>query len=322
MNVWMGRVMAALLSIAATSASAQEYPTKLIRMIVPFAPGGPNDVLGRIVAQKVTEQLGQQVVIDNRSGAGGSTGTAVVGTAAADGYTLLFSGTSSLAINPSLYKKLPYDPIRDFAPVSIAGTAPSLLATHPSVPARSVKALITLAKASPGRLNFGSGGIGGSPHLAGEIFKSITRVDIVHVPFRGAGPALVALASGQVDTYIGGISAVLPLAKDGRVRPIAVPSANRTPLMSDMPTFIESGVRGYEIGNWCAVVAPAATPKPIIARLNAELVKALAAPDVRKRFADLGTDAVSSTPEQLGAYHREELARWAKVIKTARIQPE
>lgn len=320
--MWTGRLMAVLLSATATLASAQEYPVKPIRIIVPFAAGGPNDVLGRIVAQKLGEQFGQQVIIDNRSGAGGSTGTALVSSAAADGYTLLFSGTSSLAINPGLYKKLPYDPIRDFAPVGLAGTAPSLLVTHPSVPAKTVRDLINLAKASPGRLNFASGGVGGAPHLAGELFKSIARVDIVHVPFRGAAPALIALASGEVDMYIGGISAVLPIARDGRVRPIAVTSAKRTPLMPDMPTLIESGVPGYEVGNWYAVVAPAATPKPIIARLNTELVKALAAADVRKRFAELGTDAVSSTPEQLGAYHREELARWSKVIKTAGIQPE
>jgi tripartite-type tricarboxylate transporter receptor subunit TctC len=291
-------------------------------MIVPFAPGGPNDVLGRIVALKVSEQIGQQVVIDNRSGAGGSTGTALAAAAPPDGYTLLFSGTSSLAINPSLYAKLPYDALRDFAPVSLAGTAPSLLAVHPSVPARTVKALIAIARTSPGKLNYASGGVGGTPHLAGELFKSLAQVDVVHVPFRGAGPALVALASGQVDMYVGGISSVLPMVRDKRIRPIAVTSAKRTPLMPEMPTFIESGMRGYEVVNWYAVVAPAATPKPVIAKLNAEIVKALASPDVKKRFADLGTDAASSTPEQLAAYHREDLARWAKVIKAAKIQPE
>ena len=322
MNAAFALTMAALFGVAATPSRAQEYPTKPIRMVVPFAPGGPNDVLGRIVAQKISTQIGQQIVIDNRSGAGGATGTAAVSAASPDGYTLLFSGTSSLAINPSLYKGLAYDPVRDFAPVSLAGTAPSLLVIHPSVPAKSIKELIAIARASPGRLNFASGGVGGSPHLAGELLKSIARIDIVHIPFRGAGPALTALTSGEVDMYIGGVSAVLPVVKDGRARALAVTSARRTPLLPDMPTFMESGVPGYETGNWYAVLAPAATPKAVIAKLNAEVVKALAAPDVKKRFADLGTDAISSTPEQLGAYQREELSRWAKVIKAAGIRPE
>ena len=316
------QLVAATLAAAAMSAAAQDYPVKPIRMIVPFAPGGPNDVLGRIVAQKVGEQVGQQVVIDNRSGAGGSTGTAIAASAPPDGYTLLFSGTSSLAINPSLFSRLPYDALRDFAPVSLAGTAPSLLATHPSVPARTVRELIAIAKASPGKLNYASGGVGGTPHLAGELFKSLAHVDVVHVPFRGAGPALIALASGQVDMYVGGISSVLTMVRDRRIRAIAVTSAKRTPLMPEMPTFAESGMPGYEVVNWYAVVAPAATPKAVVTKLNGEIVKALASPDVRKRFADLGTDASSSTPDQLAAYHREDLGRWAKVIKAAKIQPE
>lgn len=315
-------IIGAMLAVGVASAVGQEFPAKPIRMIVPFAPGGPNDVLGRIVAQKMSEQMGQQVIIDNRSGAGGSTGTALAASAPPDGYTLLFSGTSSLAINPSLYPKLPYDALRDFAPVSLAGTAPSLLAVHPSVPARTVKELVAIAKASPGKLNYASGGVGGTPHLAGELFKSLGHVDVVHVPFRGAGPALVALASGQVDMYVGGISSVLAMVRDKRIRPIAVTSAKRTPLMPEMPTFIESGMPGYDVVNWYAVVVPAATPKAVVTKLNAEIVKALASADLRKRFADLGTDAASSTPEQLAAYHREDLARWAKVIKTAKIQPE
>ena len=315
-------IIATVLAVATASVVAQEFPAKPIRMIVPFAPGGPNDVLGRIVAQKMSEQIGQQVIIDNRSGAGGSTGTALAASAPADGYTLLFSGTSSLAINPSLYAKLPYDALRDFAPVSLAGTAPSLLAVHPSVPARTVKELVAIAKASPGKLNYASGGVGGTPHLVGELFKSLGHVDVVHVPFRGAGPALVALASGQVDMYVGGISSVLAMVRDKRIRPIAVTSTKRTPLMPEMPTFIESGMPGYEVVNWYAVVVPGATPKAVVTKLNAEIVKALASADLKKRFADLGTDAASSTPEQLAAYHREDLVRWAKVIKAAKIQPE
>ena len=318
MRMWRSKTLTVLMSVSAFCAQAQEYPTKPIRMIVPFAPGGPNDVLGRIVAQKMSEQMGQQVIIDNRSGAGGGTGTVAVSVAPPDGYTLLFSGTSSLAINPSLYK-VPYDPLKDFAPIGLAGTAPSLLATHPSVPARSISDLIVLAKAKSARLNYASGGIGGTPHLAAELFKTIAQIQMEHVPFRGAAPALTALASGEVDVYIGGITSVLQLANAGRIRAIAVTSARRTQLMPQMPTFIESGVPGYEIVNWYAVVAPAATPASLIKRLNAELVKALATPDVTKRFADLGTDAISSTPEQLGAYHRQELAKWAKLIKASGI---
>jgi tripartite-type tricarboxylate transporter receptor subunit TctC len=212
--------------------------------------------------------------------------------------------------------------LRDFAPVSLAGTAPSLLAVHPSVPARTVKELVAIAKASPGKLNYASGGVGGTPHLAGELFKSLGHVDVVHVPFRGAGPALVALASGQVDMYVGGLSSVLAMERDKRIRPIAVTSAKRTLLMPEMPTFIESGMPGYEVVNWYAVVVPAATPKAVATKLNAQIVKALASADLKKRFADLGTDAASSMPEQLAAYHREDLVRWAKVIKAAKIQPE
>lgn len=316
--MWMRQAIAVLLTAFALLATAQEYPTKPVRLIVPFAPGGPNDVLGRIVAQKLSAQLGHQVVVDNRSGAGGSTGTAVAGNATPDGYTLLFSGTSSLAINPNLYK-LPYDPINDFAPVSLIGTAPSLLATHPSVPAKTIRDLINIAKASPGQLNYASGGVGGTPHLAGELLKIITGIEMIHVPFRGGGPALIALTSGEVDMYIGGMASMLSLAKDRRIRPIAVTSAKRTPMMPQIPTFIESGVPGYEIANWYAVFAPANTPNHVIAKLNKELARAMAAPEIVKRFSDLGTDVMSSTPEQLGAYHRQEFAKWAKVIKTAGI---
>lgn len=311
--------MIALLGLNVFPVAAQEYPTKPVRIIVPFAPGGPNDVLGRIVAQKLGEQLGNQVLIDNRSGAGGSTGTAAAAAAPADGYTLLFSGTSSLAINPNLYK-VAYDPIRDFSPISLAGKAPSLLAVHPSVPAKSIKDLINIAKTSPNRLNFGSGGIGGTPHLAGELLKAITGIQIVHIPFRGAGPALTALASGEVDLYIGGMASMLQMTHSGRIRPIAVTSAERTQLMPQMPTFAESGVPGYEIVNWYAVLAPASTPQAIIKRLHTELAKTLALPEVRKRLADLGTDAMSSTPGELGAFHRQDLEKWAKLIKTAKIR--
>jgi tripartite-type tricarboxylate transporter receptor subunit TctC len=309
------------LLLIAGSVHAQDYPAKPVRMIVPFPPGGPNDVLGRIVAQKMAERMGQSFVVDNRSGAGGSTGTVAAAAAPADGYTLLFSGTSSLAINPSL-SKVAYEPLKDFAPIGLAGTAPSLLALHPSVPAKSIRELISLAKTRTARLNYASGGIGGTPHLAGELLKSITQMPMEHVPFRGSSPALTALASGEVDVYIGGMASMLPMVETRRIRPLAVTSVRRSPLMPQMPTFIESGVPGYEIVNWYALLAPAATPALVIKRLNTELNWALAAGDVVKRYAGLGTDAIGSTPEQLASYQRQELVKWAQLIKATGIKAD
>jgi len=322
MNAWIlaGVLLAA--ALAPPCAAAQGYPTKAIRMIVPFPPGGPNDILGRVVAQKLTEQLGQQVVIDNRGGAGGTIGAELAARAVPDGYTLLLGGTASLSINPGLHRKLPYDPLKDFAPVSLVGTAPSILVTHPSLPVKAVRDVIALARAKPGQLNFASAGIGTPPHLAGELFKSMAGVDMVHVPYKGGGPALVDLIAGQVNMYFSGISAALPLVKDGKLRGIAVTSAKRTALMPDTPTIAESGLPGYEVGNWYAIVAPAATPKAIVMRLNHEIVTALAVQDVKKRFVELAADPVGSTPEELLKYNRSEIAKWAKVIKSAGIKPE
>ena len=321
MKSLMTTACAALAILPALDAAAQTYPTKPIRMIVPFAAGGPNDVIGRVIAQKVSEQIGQPVVVENRAGAGGAIGTAFVGTSAPDGYTILISGTSSLAINPSLYKKLPYDPIKDFAPVSLVGTAPSLLAMHPSVPVRTIKDLIALAKSRPGQLNYASGGIGSAPHLAGELLNSMANVKMVHIPFKGGSPALTGVMSGQADLFMGGMSAAMPPVKDGRLRGIAVTSPKRSQFMPEVPTIAET-LPGYDVVNWYAIFAPAATPKEIVARLNAEIVKAMAAPDTRKRFESLATDAESSTPEALGAYHRAEIRKWAQVVQTAGIKPE
>ncbi len=322
MKNWMAAAFAALVVLPTPQADAQSYPTKPLRLIVPFAPGGPNDVIGRVVAQKMTEHMGQTVVVDNRAGAGGAVGTALAGTAPADGYTLLISGTSSLAINPALYKKLPYDPIRDFAPVSLVGTAPSLLVVTPALPVKTLQDLIALAKAKPGQINYASGGIGSAPHLAGELLNSMAGIKMVHVPFKGGGPSLTGVMSGQVQLFMGGMSAAMPPVKDGRLRGIAVTSPKRSQFMPDVPTIAESGLPGYDIVNWYAIFAPAATPKAILARLNSEVVRAMAAPDIRKRFAALATDAESSTQEQLGAYHRSEIKKWAQVVKTAGIKPE
>ncbi len=322
MELWMMLASALLLaSLIAPAADAQNYPTRPIRLLVPFPPGGPNDILARVVAQKLSEQLGQQVVVDNRSGAGGIIGAETAARAAADGYTLLFGGTASLSINPNL-QKLPYDPLKDFAAVSLVGTAPSLLSTHPSVPVKSLKDLIDLARNKPGYLNFASAGVGTPPHLAGELFKNMTGVNMVHVPYKGGGPALTDLLAGQIGIYFSGISSVLPFVKDGRLRGVAVTSARRTAVMPDTPTVAESGLPGYEVGNWYAIVAPAATPRTIITRLNSEIVTALAVPEIRKRFLELAADPLGSTPDELRKYNRSELEKWAKVITSAGIKPE
>jgi len=310
------------LAITVSFAGAQPYPSKAIRMVVPFPPGGPNDILGRLIAQRLTAQVGQQVVIDNRGGAGGIIGAELAARAVADGYTLLFGGTAPLSINPWLHKQLPYDPIKDFVAVSLVGTAPSLLVTHPNVPVKTVRDLIALAKAKPGQLNFASAGIGTPPHLAGELFKSMAGVDMVHVPYKGGGPALTDLLAGQVGIYFSGISSALPFVKEAKLHGIAMTSAKRSAVMPEMPTIAESGLPGYEVGNWYAIVAPAATPQPIVARLNTEINKTLALPDVKQRFLDLAADPAGSTPGDLSAYIRSEIAKWGKVIKIAGIKPE
>ena len=317
-------LLAAVAVAAATSpcAFAQPYPAKQIRMIVPFPPGGPNDILGRVVATNLSQQLGQQVVVDNRGGAGGIIGAEIAARSAADGYTILLSGTASMAINPGLHKKLPYDPLKDFAPVSMLGTAPSLLTVHPSQPIKTVKDLIALAQAKPGKLNFVSAGHGTPPHLAGELFKNMTGVNMVHVPYKGGGPALADLLAGQVELYFSGISSVLPFVKENRLRGIAVTSAKRTAVLPDTPTVIESGLAGFEVSNWYAVAAPAATAPAIIKRLNAEILTVLTVPELKKRFFELAADPFGSTPEQLAAYNRSEITKWARAIKAAGITPE
>jgi len=320
MNVRLCGIAALLLTAQAVAQT--NYPNKPIRLIVPFPPGGPNDILGRVVASTLTGQLGQQVVVDNRGGAGGIIGAEIAARSAPDGHTLLLSGTASMAINPGLHKKLPYDPLKDFAPISMLGTAPSLLTVHPSLAVKTVKDLIALAQAKPGKLNFVSAGHGTPPHLAGELFKNMTGVNMVHVPYKGGGPALADLLAGQVELYFSGISSVLPFVKENRLRGVAVTSAKRTAVLPDTPTIAESGLPGFEVGNWYAVAAPAATPPAIIRRLNAEILTALTAPELKKRFFELAADPFGSTPEQLAAYNRSEITKWARAIKAAGITPE
>ncbi len=317
-------ILAAALAccVAYTTGHAQTFPTRALRMIVPFPPGGPNDILGRVVAQKMSESLGQQIVIDNRGGAGGIIGTEAAAKSAPDGYTLLLSGTAALSINPSLHAKLPYDPIRDFTPISLVATAPSVLIVHPTLPVRTVKDLVALAKKRPAQLNYASAGIGTPPHLAGELFKGMAGIAMTHVPYKGGGPALTDLLAGQVELYFSGISSALPMIKDGKVRAVAVTSHKRTAIMPEMPTISESGLPGYEVGNWYAILGPAGLPRDAVAKINAEIVKALKAPDTHKRVLDLGADPAGSSPDELSAYMKAEIGKWAQVIKTAGIKPE
>ncbi|MBI3067606.1 MAG: tripartite tricarboxylate transporter substrate binding protein [Betaproteobacteria bacterium] len=304
----------AWLSGAAGAAQVQ-YPTKPIRLIVPFPPGGTTDVVARVIAQKLTENWSQQVVVDNRPGAGGIIGTELAAKAPADGYTLLLGSITTHAVNPSLYKKLPFDPLRDFAPVSLAVSTPQVLVVHPSVAAKSVKELIALAKAKPGQLNYASAGTGTSPHLTFELFKSMAGVNLVHVPYKGTGPAITDLIGGQVQTMITGVVALYPHIKAGKLRALGATSAKRVAALPDVPTIAESGVPGFDVASWFGVFAPAGTPKPIVTRVNAEIVKILAAPDLRQKLTAQGADPATNTPEQFAAYVKSELARWGKVVQ-------
>ena len=300
---------------------AQDYPNRPIRMVIPFAAGGPNDILGRLIAQKLTEQMGQQVVVDNRGGAGGILAAETVAKAVPDGHTLLLGGPATLSINPHLHKKPGYDALRDFAPVSLIGTAPSLVTINAALPVQNIKDLIALAKAKPGQLTFASAGPGAASHLGGELMKTMAGIDMTHVPYKGAGPAYIDLLAGQVTMFIGGIGAALPFLAQGRLRGIAVTTLKRTDLLPGVPTVSESGLPGYEVVSWDSIMTTAGTSKNVIAKLNREVVRAVALDEVRKRYAELGTEAVTGTPEELAAYTRRDFEKWGKVIKAAGLTP-
>jgi tripartite-type tricarboxylate transporter receptor subunit TctC len=311
----------AALAVSA-SAQAQIYPAKPIRMIVAYPPGGGTDIVGRMLAQKLTETLGRSVVVENRGGASGNIGTELAARAAPDGYTILMGNVAPNAINVSLFKSLPFDPVADFAPVSLVASTPNILVVHPSTPVRAVKALIALAKAKPGTLNFASAGVGSSSHLAGELFRVLAGADIVHVPYKGAGPAMVDVLSGQVQLYFATMPAAMPHVKSGKLAPVAVTSVARSQALPELPTIAESGVPGYEASTWYGVLAPAHTPGAAVARLHENIVRILAVPETRERLADQGFEPVGSSPEEFGAYIKSEIAKWGKVIGDAGIRPE
>jgi tripartite-type tricarboxylate transporter receptor subunit TctC len=320
-HAWRACLLLAGLTAAALTAHAQQsFPMKPVRIVVPLAPGGSTDVLARLVASKLSEVWGQQVIVDNRGGGGTMIGTEIVARAPGDGYTLLMV-TSAFAVNFSLYDKVPYR-FSDFVALSNVGQTPNVLAVHPTVPAKNVKELIALARARPGEMTYSSGGVGGSTHLAGELFKLLAKIDIVHVPYKGGGPAVADLVSGQVTMTFGNLTTVLPFANAGRVRALAVTSAKRSPALPNLPTMAEAGVPGFEAATWNGLIAPAATPKDIVAKLNADIVKVLNMPDTRAKLASNGLEPIGDTPAAFAAHISNEMARWAKVVKAARIKAE
>lgn len=317
----MRQLLGIVLLCSVTGAVAQQYPTKPIRIVVPQSPGASTDLTARLVAQKLNEAFKQPVVVDNRPGASGITGTELVARAAPDGYTLMVVA-SSFSINPALQPKLPYDPIRDFTTVSQLSKFPNMLAAHPSVPVKTLQDVIALAKAKPGQLNYASAGSGTGTHMTAELLKQMTGIDIVHIPYKGGGPAMVAAMGGQTQLIIGTTVGLLPHVRAGKLRAIALTSAKRSAAAPDTPTFAESGVPGYEHEPWNGMFGPARIPKPVLANINAQVVRILHAPEVKKVFEREGADVVGSTPEQFGAFLRAEIAKWTKVAKAAGIKAE
>ncbi len=302
--------------------AADAYPSRTMRMIVPFPPGGGTDIMGRTVAAKLSESFSVQVVVDNRGGAGGIIGTELAAKANPDGHTLLMGSVSTISINPSLHKKLPFDTVRDLAPISLMASTPSVLVVTANLPVKSAKDLIALAKSKPGQLNFSSAGSGTSHHLGGELFKVMAGIDIVPVPYKGTAPAVTDLVSGQVAMMIANMPAVMPMIKAGRLKPLAVTTLKRSSLMPDLPTMAESGVPGFEVIIWYGVLAPSGIPKPIIARLNQEIKKIVQIPDVKERLAAQGAEAISSTPEEFAKRIREDMNKWAKIVRSSGARPD
>jgi tripartite-type tricarboxylate transporter receptor subunit TctC len=303
--------------VSTALAAEPAYPTKPVRMIAPYPPGGTSDIIARIVGQKLNEAWGQQIVVDNRAGANGGIGSELAAKSPADGYTLLVGNMTPIAANPSLYSKLGYDSLRDFAGISLVAAGPNVLVVNPGLPVKSVQELIAYAKANPGKLNFGSGGAGSPAHLAGEMFKSLTGVNMTHVPYKGTVLSVNDLIAGQVQLVFSDAPPAMPHVKSGKLRALAVTGAKRTPLMPELPTVAEGGVAGFALDNWWGILVPAGTPKPIINRINAEIVKAMQMPDVKERFANLGVEAIYSTPAAFDDYIKAEYAKLAKIIKAS-----
>ena len=303
-------------------ALAETWPTRPIRFIVPFAPGGGGDVVGRIIGQRMSEQLGKPLVIDNRAGGGGTLGCELAAKAAPDGYTLLLGNVGPIAVGPALYPKLAYDPVRDFAPVTMIASFPNLLVANPGLPFKTVPELVAYAKSRPGTLNFASAGAGTSTHLAGELFKSVAGIDVVHVPYKGGAAAMTDIIAGQVAYYFGTMPSSMPLAKAGKLRALAVTSLTRSPAAPEVPTIAESGYPKFETAAWYGLMFPAGTPREIIAKMNSAMLVVLALPDIRERLVHEGSEPMGSTPAQFGAYIKAEIAKWSAVVKAANLKAD
>jgi tripartite-type tricarboxylate transporter receptor subunit TctC len=315
-------VLGAIGSGAALAQTAATFPAKPVRFIAPFPPGGSTDLLARLVAIKLTEAWGQQVTVENRGGAGGTIGVELAARAAPDGYTIVMGHVGTFGFNPTLYPKLPYDAIRDFAPITVLATVPNGMAVHPSLPVKTARDFVALAKAKPGELLYASGGSGSASHLAGEYFKLLTKIDMVHVPYKGTGPAMISMISGQTTMTITGMVALMPHVKSNRLKLLGVATMKRLSIMPDIPTINESGVPGYDANQWYGVLTQAAVPRDIIAKLHADFVKVLARPDVKERLAADGAEPVANTPEQFAAHIKAEIARWAPVVKASGAKPD
>ena len=309
-------------AFVAIPVNAQQFPSRPVRFVVPFAPGGSTDTLARTIGTRLADALGQQVVVDNRSGGNGNIGMEIVARSPADGHTIVLGYIANLAIAPSLYDKMPYDPVKDFAPITQPASSPNVLTAHPSVQAKSLKELIALAKASPGKLSFASTGVASVGHLTGELINSLAGIRMTHVPYKGSGQAVTDILGGHVQLMFSGFSSTLAHIKSGKLRALAVTGAKRSPALAEVPTIAEQGFPGVEATAWYGVLAPAGTPKPVVTRLHDDLVKILKQPDVVQRLDGLGFEIVASTPEDFGAYIRSEIKKWAKVVKASGAKPD
>jgi tripartite-type tricarboxylate transporter receptor subunit TctC len=318
----MKPLLALALLAFAGSASAQAWPAKPIRLMVPFPPGGSTDIVARIVAQKLSERLGQPIVIENRGGAGGTIGTALIAKSAPDGYNLGVASTSTHVVAPGVYARLDYDPVKDFAPIGTMAISPYLLVVNPSVPAKTVQELVALARTQPGKLNYASAGVGSTTQLAMEMLKAASGTYMLHIPYNGNGPAGTAVIGGQVEILFGSLPALLPHAKSGRARALAVGTLKRSPSLPEVPTVAESGYPGFDASLWLAVMAPAGTPQPILERLQKEIVSIVGAADTREALDKAGAEPLTSTPAELAAMIRDGVPKYANIVKTAGIKPE
>jgi len=318
----VGPIAALVLLALVSTADAQSWPAKPIRIISPYPPAGANDLLARIIAPKLSEQLGQPVVVENRAGATGNIGAELVAKAPADGYTLLMGQAGNLTINISLMAKIPFDPVRDFSPVTMVASTPNVLVVHPSLPVRTVKDLIALAKAKPGQINYATSGIGSPGHLAAELLNKSAGIRLVHIPYKGAAPALLDVVAGNAHLYFTSAVSAQPFIPSGRLRMVAVASAKRSPSLPEVPTVAEAGFPEFDVSSWWGVVAPASTPREVVMRLQTEIHRVIALPEIRAKLAEQGLDIATNTPEQFAAYIKSETAKWAKLIREVGVKPE